>query len=165
MCSGHFWKPNQYHSSFKSKVIFLYGLVYWCALVGYCTLPLFLMKPYGQIIKFIFYSKLMYHTSLICLSKPPISLYCSVGRSSTSIALTRESYLYHNQRECRHCLHGRDTSQSNSCQHHIAKSKDRRKPTIRLQSNDRNKQVQTRWRLSQSNTLIAYSGGKVSKIR
>mmetsp|Transcript_126754 Transcript_126754/g.366914 ORF Transcript_126754/g.366914 Transcript_126754/m.366914 type:complete len:231 (-) Transcript_126754:55-747(-) len=30
--------------------------------------------------------------SWICLSKPPMSLYWSVGRSSTSIALTRESY-------------------------------------------------------------------------
>jgi len=32
-------------------------------------------------------------TSCICLSRPPISPYCSVGRSSTSIAFTRESYL------------------------------------------------------------------------
>mmetsp|Transcript_105461 Transcript_105461/g.206841 ORF Transcript_105461/g.206841 Transcript_105461/m.206841 type:complete len:326 (-) Transcript_105461:109-1086(-) len=31
-------------------------------------------------------------SSWICLSKPPISLYWSVGRSSTSIAFTRESY-------------------------------------------------------------------------
>mmetsp|Transcript_102602 Transcript_102602/g.313770 ORF Transcript_102602/g.313770 Transcript_102602/m.313770 type:complete len:326 (-) Transcript_102602:132-1109(-) len=30
--------------------------------------------------------------SWICLSKPPMSLYWSVGRSSTSMALTRESY-------------------------------------------------------------------------
>ena len=36
---------------------------------------------------------IMYITSSICLSRPPISLYCSVGFSSTSIALTRESYL------------------------------------------------------------------------
>ena len=34
-------------------------------------------------------------TSWICLSRPPMSLYCSVGRSSTSMALTRESYLQH----------------------------------------------------------------------
>ena len=33
-------------------------------------------------------------TSWICLSKPPMSLYCSVGRSSTSMAFTRESYLH-----------------------------------------------------------------------
>ena len=32
-------------------------------------------------------------TSWICLSRPPMSEYCSVGLSSTSIAFTRESYL------------------------------------------------------------------------
>ena len=32
-------------------------------------------------------------TSSICLSSPPMSLYCSVGLSSSSIAFTRESYL------------------------------------------------------------------------
>mmetsp|Transcript_81188 Transcript_81188/g.173773 ORF Transcript_81188/g.173773 Transcript_81188/m.173773 type:complete len:210 (-) Transcript_81188:584-1213(-) len=31
-------------------------------------------------------------SSWICLSKPPMSLYWSVGRSSTSMAFTRESY-------------------------------------------------------------------------
>lgn len=31
-------------------------------------------------------------TSWICLSSPPMSLYCSVGLSSTSMAFTRESY-------------------------------------------------------------------------
>lgn len=31
-------------------------------------------------------------TSWICLSRPPMSLYCSVGLSSTSMALTLESY-------------------------------------------------------------------------
>lgn len=31
-------------------------------------------------------------SSWICLSKPPMSLYCSVGLSSTSMAFTRESY-------------------------------------------------------------------------
>ena len=32
-------------------------------------------------------------TSWICLSRPPMSEYCSVGLSSTSIAFTLESYL------------------------------------------------------------------------
>ena len=32
-------------------------------------------------------------TSWICWSRPPMSLYCSVGLSSTSMAFTRESYL------------------------------------------------------------------------
>lgn len=31
-------------------------------------------------------------TSCICVSSPPMSLYCSVGLSSSSIAFTRESY-------------------------------------------------------------------------
>ena len=41
----------------------------------------------------LLYSVCIVCTSSICLSNPPISLYVSVGFSSTSIAFTRESYL------------------------------------------------------------------------